>query len=134
MKVVTDAYNGNVDFFIVDETDPIIKAYQKAFPDLFKSRDDDAFTEELIAHLRYPEDLFRIQTNMWATYQLDEAPDFFDDTAAWSVALDPGSELDASGNTQTTNETGLATITTGDRIAPYYVQMRLPGEKSKSSP
>ena len=130
VKVVTDAYNGDVDFFIVDETDPIIMAYQKAFPDLFKTRDHEKFTEELIAHLRYPEDLFRIQTNMWATYQLDEAPDFFDDTAAWSVALDPGSELDP-GTITTTTATGLATVATGDRIAPYYVQMRLPGQQDQ---
>ncbi|MFV2038759.1 MAG: UPF0182 family protein [Acidimicrobiales bacterium] len=131
VKVVVDAFDGTVDFFVVDDTDPIIKAYQKAFPDLFKTRDDPAFTEQLISHLRYPEDLFRIQTNMWATYQLDEAPDFFDDTAAWSVALDPGSELDSGGTSQTTTAAGLATITTGDRIAPYYVQMRLPGEEEQ---
>ncbi len=131
VKVVVDAYNGDVDFFIVDETDPIIQAYQKAFPDLFKTRDDDGFTSDLVQHLRYPEDLFRIQTNMWATYQLDEAASFFDDTAAWSVALDPGSELDATGASQTTSATGLPIITTGDVIPPYYLQMRLPGEQEQ---
>jgi uncharacterized membrane protein (UPF0182 family) len=127
VKVVVDAYNGNVDFFVVDETDPIIQAYQKAFPDLFKSREDAAFTQELKSHLRYPEDLFRIQTNMWATYQLTAADSFFDDTAAWSVALDPGSDLVATLST-TTGADGLAVRTNGDRIPPYYLQMRLPGE------
>ena len=127
VKVVVDAYNGDVDFFVVDEADPIIRAYQKAFPDLFKSRDDDEFTAQLIDHLRYPEDLFRIQTNMWATYQLTQPESFFDDTAAWTVALDPGSELESTGASQTTSATGLPVITTGDRIPPYYQQMRLPG-------
>lgn len=131
VKVVVDAYNGDVDFFIVDETDPIIQAYQSAFPDLFKTRSDDGFTEDLIQHLRYPEDLFRIQTNMWATYQLDTAESFFDDTAAWSVALDPGAELDATGASQTTSATGLTIITNGDVIPPYYLQMRLPGEQEQ---
>ena len=128
VKVVADAYNGDVDFFIVDESDPIIQAYQKAFPDLFKSRSDEGFTEDLIQHLRYPEDLFRIQTNMWATYQLDTPESFFDDTAAWSVALDPGADLDATGTSQTTSADGLPIITNGDVIPPYYLQMRLPGE------
>lgn len=131
VKVTVDAYNGDVNFFIVDETDPIVQAYQKAFPDLFKTKDDPLFTDELVAHLRYPEDLFRIQTNMWATYQLDEAAEFFDDTAAWTVAIDPGRELDSGGTSQTTTATGLTTVTTGDRIAPHYVQMRLPGEEDQ---
>ncbi len=127
VKVVVDAYNGNVDFFVVDETDPIIEAYRRAFPDLFKTREDPGFSEELIAHLRYPEDLFRIQTNMWATYQLTSPESFFDDTAAWSVALDPGRELESSGPSTTTTADGLAVRTNGDRIPPYYLQMRLPG-------
>lgn len=128
VKVVVDAYNGTVDFYVVDETDPIIQSYQKAFPDLFKSREDDGFTAELIDHLRYPEDLFRVQTNMWARYQLTSAASFFDDTAAWSVALDPGSELEASGPSTTTTADGLTVRTSGDLIPPYYLQMRLPGE------
>ena len=77
VKVVVDAYNGNVDFYIVDEDDPIIRAYAEAFPKLFRDRDE--VSDELAAHFRYPEDMFRIQTNMWATYQLDQPESFFDD-------------------------------------------------------
>jgi uncharacterized membrane protein (UPF0182 family) len=127
VKAVVDAYNGTVDFYIVDETDPMIQAYSKAFPDLFKTRDDPGFTDELISHLRYPEDMFRIQTNMWATYQLTDPASFFDDVAAWAVALDPGEDLEATQST-TTGADGVAVRTTGDRIPPYYLQMRLPGE------
>ncbi len=129
VKVVIDAYNGDASFYIVDESDPIVAAYAQAFPKLFSSKEE--MSDELVAHLRYPEDLFRVQTNMWATYQLNQAPDFFDDTAAWEVALDPGSELDDSGQTQTTSSAGLTTVTTGARIPPYYVQMRLPGEEEQ---
>ncbi len=126
VKVVVDAYNGDVTFYVVNEDDPIVQAYRKAFPGLFTPRSE--MSDELLSHLRYPEDLFRIQTNMWARYQLDNARDFFDPAAAWSVALDPGAELENTGASQTTTATGLTTVTTGDRIAPYYVQMRLPGE------
>ncbi len=129
VKVVVDAYNGDVDFFVVDDSDPIIQAYQGAFPDLFKTTDDPAFTDELVQHLRYPEDLFRVQTNMWATYQLDQAAAFFDDTAAWSVAIDPGSTLERPPVSESaTGSAQLTTVSSGDLIDPHYVQMRLPGE------
>lgn len=120
VKVTVDAYNGDVNFFIVDETDPLIKAYEQAFPGLFKTRDHPLFTEELASHFRYPEDLFRVQTSMWATYQLSRPEDFFDDTAAWSVADDPGRDLESRD------------IASGTPIDPYYVQMALPGEDEQS--
>ena len=126
VKVAVDAYNGTVDFYIVDPDDPLIRAYQQAFPDLFREREE--IPAELSDHFRYPEDMFRIQTNMWATYQLDRPSDFFDDTAAWTVAEDPGSSLESAGNTTQTNADGLLVTSTGERIDPYYVQMELPGE------
>lgn len=124
VKVVVDAYDGDVTFYIIDESDPIIRAYQQAFPDLFTSQDE--ISDELMAHFRYPEDLFTVQTNMWGRYQLGEPDVFYEANGAWVVALDPGTEL-ATNNAPTTQVVnGVATVVTGDRIAPYYLQMALP--------
>ena len=57
VKVTVDAYEGTVNFYVFDKKDPIIKAYEEAFPDLFT--DGSRMPEEIRAHLRYPEDLFR---------------------------------------------------------------------------
>ena len=62
VKVAVDAYNGDATFYIVDPTDPIAAAYAKAFPKLFSTADD--VPDELRAHFRYTENLFRVQTNM----------------------------------------------------------------------
>ena len=70
VKAVVDAYDGTVTFYVVDPTDPLIRAYQKAFPELFT--DESQMTETLRAHLRYPEDLFRVQTTMWARYHIED--------------------------------------------------------------
>ena len=69
VKAVVDAYDGTVDFYVMPVDDPIIEAYRDAFPGLFK--DFEEMPEDLQAHLRYPEDLFRIQTNSWAKYHVD---------------------------------------------------------------
>src|SRR6516162_2976335 len=66
VKVVIDAYNGSMRFYIVDPADPVVKAYQKAFPSLFTPGSEmDRLNPGLREHLRYPEDLFRVQTNMY---------------------------------------------------------------------
>ncbi|MDZ7672623.1 MAG: UPF0182 family protein [Halanaerobiales bacterium] len=59
VKVVIDAYNGDMDFYVIDDSDPLAKTYQKIFPDIFV--DGDQMPEDLRAHIRYPKDLFRIQ-------------------------------------------------------------------------
>ena len=73
VKAVVDTYDGTVDLYIVDPDDPIIEAYSHAFPDLFTDCRRDA--RGLQEHLRYPEDLFRIQTNTWGRYHIDERPE-----------------------------------------------------------
>ena len=88
MKAVVDAYDGTVDFYVMPVDDPIIDAYRDAFPKLFKDFED--MPEDLQAHLRYPEDLFRLQTNSWAKYHVDEADSFYQGNDFWDVALDPG--------------------------------------------
>ena len=126
VKVVVDAYDGTVDFYVIDEEDPIIQAWMKAFPNLFSDFDD--MPEDLIAHLRYPEDLFRVQTNMWGKYHVSNASTFYNDNDAWNVALDPGT-AGAGPATQTTDAAGQPIGTPrGARIDPYYLMTQLPGE------
>ena len=127
VKVTVDAYDGTVTFYEMPVEDPILDAYRDAFPELFTSFDE--MPEELKDHLRYPEDLFRVQTNMWARYHIGDAQDFYEQTGGWEVAQDPGTQVGATEATQTTNEQGQTTGTRERRIDPYYLEMQLPGEE-----
>jgi uncharacterized membrane protein (UPF0182 family) len=128
VKAVVDAYEGTVDFYVVDPDDPLAAAYADAFPELFEDADD--VPEELRAHFRYPEDLFRIQTNMWGRYHLNDPDDFYTEAGAWDVSQDPGDESDAGAPVDATTEP-----TAGrrlPRIAPTYQMLRLPdGEEQE---
>lgn len=88
MKAVVDAYDGTVDLYVVDDVDPIIKAYEKAFPDLFQPV--SAAPEGLQEHFRYPEDLFRVQTQMWSRYHVTDPDTFYNGNDAWTVPQEPG--------------------------------------------
>ena len=135
VKAVVDSYDGTVTMYETDIDDPILDAYRSAFPDLFV--DFDEMPDEVKDHLRYPEDLFTIQTNMWTRYHIDEAQDFYEQTGGWEVAQDPGTAV------RTAATDGAAVITTGDpedptttarrqgRIDPYYLLMRLPDEEEE---
>ena len=124
VKAVVDAYNGTVEFYEMPGDDPIVEAYRDAFPELFSDFED--MPDGLQAHLRYPEDLFRVQTNMWARYHIGDAQDFYEQTGGWEVAQDPGTNVTGAEQTQTTNEQGQLVSTRERRIDPYYLQMRLP--------
>src|SRR3546814_2155033 len=78
--------------------DPIIDAYRSAFPDLFSDFAD--MPEALQDHLRYPEDLFRVQTNMWASYHIDDPEEFYSGNDRWDVARDPGTAGAAEGRSE----------------------------------
>lgn len=129
VKAVVDAYDGTVDFYVMPVDDPIIEAYEDAFPELFSPFED--MPEALQAHLRYPEDLFRVQTNMWARYHIGDAQDFYEQTGGWAVAQDPGTAVTGAEQTQTTNEQGQLVSTRERRIDPYYLQMRLPDRENE---
>ncbi|MEY2402615.1 MAG: uncharacterized protein QOD38_166, partial [Acidimicrobiaceae bacterium] len=126
VKAVIDAYDGTTTLYVVDHEDPIIRAYQKAFPKLFSGSEP---SDQLKAHFRYPEDIFRVQTNMWGRYHLDNTDDFYTQGPAWSVAPDPGTAVQtgATNTTATTVQTDTPPPASGG-IAPYYQLMRLPGE------
>lgn len=133
VKAVVDAYTGAMTFYLIDESDPIARAWQSAFPDLFTPVAE--MPAELLEHLRYPEDLFRLQTDAYSKYRLD-ADAFFDRNGAWSVAQGPSSiprsvssasSVDptvAAAPTDFAQETGTA------RFVPYYSMFRAPGDET----
>jgi uncharacterized membrane protein (UPF0182 family) len=130
VKAVVDAYDGTVTFYAVDDSDPILRAYRDAFPDLFT--DGSKVPDEVRDHFRYPEDLFRVQTNMWGRYHIDDPDDFYNQNDAWNVAQKPPTGSGTAVLTQTTDQTGRAVSTREERIEPYYLLMRLPGETKES--
>ncbi len=138
VKAVVDAYDGTVEFYIIDDTDPIAKVWQSAFPGLFKSRDQ--MPAGLDAHLRYPEELFRVQTAAYSKYRLSPEA-FFGRTGAWSVAQAPIGRPRAGIPAATDNsvaddataaQADLATESGTERFVPYYSMLRSPGETQAS--
>jgi uncharacterized protein len=126
VKATVDAYEGTVTLYVVDDEDPIIETYADAFPDLFT--DGDEMSDELRSHLRYPEDLFRIQTAAYGRYHLDDPDAFFTQEDAWRVARDPGT-AGADPTTPVTDEQGQLTgEQRAPRISPYYQLLQLPQE------
>ena len=129
VKVTVDAFDGTMKFYRVDEQDPIAKAYAKAFPRLFSSA--DSVSEELKAHFRYPEDLFRVQTTMFGRYHLTDPDEWFNASDAWNVAPDPGTGTLTNQSATASTTTPLATVRRTDkRMDPYYVLTRLPSDQS----
>ena len=107
VKAVVDAYNGTVDFYMSDPEDPIVQSYQKIFPQLFKPL--EKMPEDLRAHIRYPEDLFTIQSQMYATYHMRDPQVFYNKEDLLSIPRQTVSGTERE-------------------MAPYYTIMRLPGE------
>jgi uncharacterized protein len=90
VKATVDAYDGTVTLYQVDRDDPVLQAWMRAFPGTVKSADE--ITDELRAHFRYPEDLFKVQRELLAKYHVDEPREFFTTNAFWSVPSDPTDE------------------------------------------
>lgn len=129
VKAVVDAYDGDVTFYVMPVEDPLIEAWRGAFPDLFT--DFDEMPDELREHLRYPQDLFRVQTNMWARYQISDPESLVIGTERWAVAQNPGREVRVGSSEDVIDETGLIT-SREERIDPYYTLLELPGEDEAS--
>lgn len=106
VKVVVDAYNGNVDFYAVNDQDPLLQTYRKIFPGVFK--DLSLMPAGLQAHLRYPELLFTIQSNMLKTFHMTNPAVFYNKEDAWDIAK----ELYES---------------KPQNVDPYYTIMKIPG-------
>ncbi len=110
VKVVVDAYNGEVQMFVSDPEDPIIKTYGKMFEGVFKPMGD--MPASIRAHVRYPEALFEIQADKFETYHMTDPTVFYNKEDLWGVA----------------RETYEGDIR---RVEPYYVIMKLPEEKKE---
>lgn len=110
VKVVIDAYNGDVDFYVADPKDPIIKSWQKIFPGLFKPI--NAMPEALRKHIRYPEDLFTVQSERLLTYHMTEPQVFYNREDQWQIPNE------IYGNKP-------------QPVEPYYLIMKLPTEKAE---
>jgi uncharacterized membrane protein (UPF0182 family) len=108
VKAVIDAYNGTVDFYLVDPADPIAATYRRIFPGLFKPF--AAMPPDLQKHIRYPEDLFLIQARLYQTYHMQAADVFYNREDLWQFPRQPVGD---GGTTP---------------MVPYYIIMRLPGE------
>jgi uncharacterized protein len=113
VKVVIDAYNGTVDFYLVDAADPIAATYQRIFPELFKPF--VAMPPDLQKHIRYPEDLFLIQARLFQTYHMEAADVFYNREDLWQFPRQPAGD-------------GVSSLDGVVPMAPYYIVMRLPGE------
>ncbi|MEX2598630.1 MAG: UPF0182 family protein, partial [Dehalococcoidia bacterium] len=111
VKVVMDAYDGTVEFYSLEPhgPDPMIAAYRNIFPGLFKPIDE--MPESLRAHVRYPEDMFRVQAAAFVNYHITDPREFFQREDQWAIAT----EVVGEGETRA--------------VSPYYSIMRLPGEE-----
>jgi uncharacterized membrane protein (UPF0182 family) len=87
VKATVDAYDGTVKLYAWDESDPMLQAWRSAFPDTVLPRED--MPEELISHLRYPEDLFKVQRSQFARYHVTDPGTFYQKDAWWQVPKDP---------------------------------------------
>ncbi len=130
VKATVDAFDGTVTLYVVDPDDPIVKTWRKVFPDIFKDFAD--MPEQLVEHLRYPQDMFRVQTEMYIDYHMTNTDEFFPRVDAWAIPKDPSTPRRADflwGDRRSADLTGITYL---DRILPYYVLLRLPGEEHLS--
>ena len=128
VKVVINAYSGSMKYYVVDQADPIIQVYEKAFPNIFTPVSQAP--AGLVAHFRYPVDVFTVQATMYGRYHITDPTGFYNAGDAWTLAQDPGtSPSQALTQTQTTNAQGLPVVSNQvTRMQPSYQLLRLPGE------
>ena len=111
VKVVIDAYNGTTTFYVFDSEDPVLAAWRKIFPDLFK--DGSAMPADLHRHVRYPEALFNLQSEVYGLYHMTNPEVFFNREDLWTVA------------TQTSTDSSGQQVV--EAMRPNFVLMKLPG-------
>lgn len=111
VKATVDAYTGAVKLYQWDTKDPVLKTWMKAFPGTVEPRSD--ISDSLKAHLRYPQDLFKVQRELLTRYHVTDAQTFLTGSEVWQVPNDP------------TNKSGNA-------VPPYYLSMKMPGQASQA--
>jgi uncharacterized membrane protein (UPF0182 family) len=108
VKATVDAYDGTVSLYQWDENDPVLKTWSKAFPKSIKPKSE--ISDQLMEHIRYPEDMFRIQRDILSAYHVQTAAAFYGGQDFWRVPRDPSTFGANAGNQP-----------------PYYMTMQLPG-------
>ncbi|EDY54263.1 integral membrane protein [Streptomyces sviceus ATCC 29083] len=111
VKATVDAYTGQVKLYQWDTKDPVLKTWMKAFPGTVEPRKD--ISTDLMAHLRYPQDLFKVQRELLARYHVEDADTFLSGSEVWQVPDDP------------TNKSG-------DAVPPYYLSMKMPDQSAQA--
>ncbi|MEV5435451.1 UPF0182 family protein [Streptomyces sp. NPDC052682] len=111
VKATVDAYTGEVKLYQWDTKDPVLKTWMKAFPDTVEPK--SKISGDLMAHLRYPQDLFKVQRELLTRYHVKDATTFLSGSEVWQVPDDP------------TNRAGNA-------VPPYYLSMRMPDQKEQA--
>lgn len=112
VKVVVDAYNGDIDFYVWDTEDPMILTYERIFPDLFKRGSE--MPEDIKSHVRYPQDFFSEQAEKYMKYHMQDPQNFYNNEDLWAI---PNEKFGQGADLQ--------------EVEPYYVIMRMPGEQSE---
>ncbi len=111
VKATVDAYDGTVTLYEWDREDPVLQTYMKAFPGTVTSYDD--IPDELMSHVRYPEDLFKLQRDILTRYHVSNPVDFYNQNDRWQVPDDPTQDTDAA-------------------QPPYYILAQRPGDDEAS--
>lgn len=114
VKAVVNAYDGSVTLYAWDQKDPILKAWEGIFPGLVKPLKD--MPGDLIAHVRYPEDLFKVQRTLLARYHVRDAASFYSGGDFWQIPREPTAEVESTAQFQ----------------PPYYLTLKMPGQKEAS--
>lgn len=110
VKAVVDAYNGTVTLYAWDEADPVLQTWMKAFPDTVEPR--SAMSAEVLAHVRYPQDVFKVQRTILSRYHVTDPATFYNGTDVWIVPFDP-------------------TISPAQVFQPpYYLTLQMPGQSA----
>ncbi|ATZ24573.1 hypothetical protein SLAV_13585 [Streptomyces lavendulae subsp. lavendulae] len=110
VKATVDAYDGTVSLYQWDTEDPVLKTWMKAFPGTVKPK--SAIDKALMDHLRYPQDLFKVQRELLTRYHVTDPQTFLSGSEAWQVPDDP-------------------TTKAGTAVPPYYLSMKMPAQKEK---
>ncbi|WP_431280216.1 UPF0182 family protein [Leifsonia poae] len=110
VKATVDAYDGSVTLYAWDDTDPVLKTWEKIFPTTVKPMSD--MSAQLMSHVRYPADLFKVQRSVLGQYHVTDAGSFYSRDDAWTTPADP------------TAEAGTAT----PQQPPYYLTLQMPGQ------
>jgi hypothetical protein len=132
VKVVVNAYSGKMTFYNADPSDPILRAYEAAFPNMFIPL--SKMPAPLLAHLRYPPDIFSVQSAIYGRYHLTSPSEFYAASSAWQLSPTAGAGPSAQSLQvqENFNQQGQLVSTSTSRMAPLYQVLALPGSNTQS--